>query len=132
MTATNKTGRPSKEKTETTTAAARYPTRRIYICSPLSGNIERNIARAKIYCRFAFEQGYVPICPQIYYPQFLDDKNKNERAAGLRYGLEAMHQARELWVFGEFISEGMRAEIELAKELKICVRNFDYNTEEIK
>lgn len=86
--------------------------------------------RAEIYCRFAYEKGYVPICPHIYFPRFLDDANKNERAAGLRYGLECMWQARQFWVFGKNITEGMRAEIELAKQLKIPIKNFTSDMEE--
>lgn len=113
-----------------TRTAAKAPSKRVYICSPLRGNVEHNQDKARIYCRFAFESGYVPICPHIYYPQFLDDDDKNERAAGMRYGLEVMWQARELWVFGERITEGMRAEIELAKDLKIHVKYFDEDMEE--
>ena len=100
------------------------PNQRVYICSPLSGRVEHNICRAKIYARFAYDKGYVPICPHIYYPLFLDDDDKMERAAGLKYGLEAMHQAKELWVFGKTISSGMRAEIELAEDMDIPIRYF--------
>ena len=124
-----KRGRPVNEITPQT---VRCPTKRVYICSPLKGNIERNMRNARTYCRFAFDSGYVPICPHIYYPLFLDDTNKAERAAGMRYGLEAMWQARQVWVFGEYISEGMRAEITLARELKIPVRYFDTDLEEVK
>lgn len=132
MTTKKKRGRPSKAELATqklyeklTKTAKRIPSRRVYICSPLKGNIEKNTVRARIYCRFAFEQDFVPVAPHIYYPQFLDDSNKDERAAGLKYGLEQLWQCREVWVFGSRISEGMRAEIELASDLKIPVRYFD-------
>jgi hypothetical protein len=46
--------------------------------------------------------------------------------------LEALWQASQLWVFGARISEGMRAEIELAKELKIPIRYFNTDLEEEK
>jgi hypothetical protein len=125
-------GRPSKADDanakyydRVTAAAVRVPTKRVYICSLLNGNVERNMRRAKIYCRFAFESGYVPVCPHIYYPQFLSDDDKRERAAGLKYGLEQLWQCREVWVFGAYISSGMRAEIELAEDLKIPVKYFD-------
>ena len=129
-TTTKKRGRPSKAdapKTydKLTKTTAKIPTKKIYICSPYKGNTERNTARAKIYCRFAFESGHVPIAPHLYFPQFLDDGDKNERAAGIRYGLEQLWQCREVWVFGAIISDGMRAEIELAKDLKIPIKYFD-------
>ncbi len=109
---------------------AKIPSKRVYICSPLKGQIVKNQMKARAYCRFAFDKGYVPICPHIYFTQFLDDGNKDERAAGLRYGLELMWQARELWVFGLTISEGMRAEIELAEDLKIPIKYFYEDMEE--
>lgn len=115
------------------------PNQRVYICSQLSGNIEQNMEKAKVYARFAYDEGYVPICPHIYYPLFLDDNDKMERAAGLKYGLEAMHQAKELWVFGEHISKGMRAEIELAEDMDIQIKffyedmdvNYEYSKQKI-
>ena len=108
----------------------KIPSKRVYICSPLKGNINRNVFNARMYCRFAFDKGYVPIAPHIYYPQFLDESSANERAAGIRYGLEAMWQASEVWVFGEYISEGMQAEIDLAKDLKIPIKYFYSDMEE--
>ena len=125
-------GRPPKsEFKEPPRPKKRMPTKRVYICSPLKGNIEKNMRRAETYCRFAFDEGYVPVCPHIYYPRFLDDTDKDERLMGMRYGLEAMWQCTQLWAFGERISDGMRAEIDLAKQLKIPVRYFDYDMEEI-
>ena len=50
----------------------------------------------------------------------------------MRYGLELMWQVKEVWVFGEQISEGMRAEIDLAKDLNIPIRYFDCDMEERK
>ena len=105
--------------------STRIPSKRVYICSPMKGETEKNMTRARLYCRFAYDKGFVPVCPHIYFPQFLDDGNKDERAAGIRYGLEQMWQCRELWVFGASISTGMAAEIELAKDLEIPVKYFD-------
>ena len=135
-------GRPMKQdKTETKKQGAalrcppkpkkKIPTKRVYICSPLKGNIEKNIQKAERYCRFAFDSGFVPVCPHIYFPRFLDDTDKDERAAGLRYALESMWQCRQVFVFGERISDCMRQEIELARQLKIPIRYFDADMEEI-
>jgi len=113
-------------------AAVRIPSRRVYICSPLKGDIRANIRKAKKYCRFAFGKGYIPWAPHLYYAQFLDDGHFFERAAGRRYGLEEMYQMHELWVFGAVISEGMRAEIELAEDLEIRIRYFDEALNEVR
>lgn len=136
MTIVKKRGRPSKATAKKsydllTKTKIKMPSKRVYICSPYKGNVDKNTAQARIYCRFAFEEGFVPIAPHLYYPQFLDDDDKGERAAGLRYGLEAMWQCREVWVFGRMISEGMGAEIELASDLKIPIKYFDSDMIEV-
>jgi hypothetical protein len=124
-----KPGRPRNDMRlrayEKITMGVKAPSKRVYICSPFKGNVARNVKNAKIYCRFAYEQGYVPIAPHLFYPLFLDDTDKQERAAGIRYGLESLWQASELWIFGQYISEGMRAEIELAEDLEIPIKHFD-------
>lgn len=100
------------------------PKERVYICSPYSGNTQSNTTKARLYCRLAYDQGFVPIAPHLYYPQFLDDNIKAERAEGLRLALESLTQAKELWVFGLKISKGMENEIRRAEELKMPIRNF--------
>jgi hypothetical protein len=67
----------------------------------------------------------VPIAPHIYFTQFLDEDSKRERAIGLKYGLELLWKCRELWVFGSKITDGMRAEIALAADLKIPIKYYD-------
>ena len=51
----------------------------VYICSPLSGNLEENQEAARRYCRYAVDSGYIPIAPHIYFPQFMNDNNAKER-----------------------------------------------------
>lgn len=59
----------------------------------------------------------MPLAPHIIFPQFLDDEKKSERKAGMDMGLQLLELCDELWVFGPRISEGMKAEIELARKL---------------
>ena len=47
----------------------------VYICSPYSGDTERNIENAKKYSRFAVDRHYLPITPHIYFTQFLIEIN---------------------------------------------------------
>ena len=89
----------------------------VYICSPLRFNYERNKIKANLYQRYAYEKGCLPLAPHIIFPQFLDDENKSERRAGMDMGLQLLELCDELWVFGPRISEGMKAEIELARKL---------------
>ena len=95
--------------------------KKIYVCSPLRGDYERNIENAKRYSREVVFSGFLPITPHIYFTQFMYDSIPMERRLGLYMGLELLKLADELWVFGEVISEGMSQEIELAKELNIPI-----------
>ena len=104
----------------------------VYICSPYSGDIEGNTIKAQAHCRFAVDSGYIPIAMHLLLPQFMDDDNPKERDLALFMDLVVMGKCREVWVFGEYISEGMRAEIDLAKDLKIPIRYFDCDMEERK
>lgn len=55
--------------------------RLIYICSPLRGDIEKNIQKAQGYCREAVDlwPDVIPIAPHVYCTQFLDDTIPQER-----------------------------------------------------
>ena len=99
--------------------------RRAYICSPLSGDIEGNIGRAKGYCRIAMDMGYVPYASHVYFTSFLDDTDPEQRAVGTREGLFWLAMCQEVFVFGDRISEGMAAELELASKLGLPITYFD-------
>ena len=96
----------------------------VYIASPLRGDIEGNIKRAKEYCHFAIKQNAVPMCPHIYFPLFFDDNAELERRIGLILGLQMLKRCKEMWVFGDRISKGMANEIKIAEKRKIPVRYF--------
>lgn len=94
--------------------------KKIYVCSPLSGDIKKNIENAKEYSKLVVDQGHLPITPHIYFTQFLDDTKSTERIKGMKMGIELMEMCDEMWVFGKVISQGMRKEIGLFnKEIKI-------------
>ena len=106
----------------------------IYICSPYAGNIEENIRFAKAACRYTVKQGFTPVAPHLFYPQFLNDAVPAERDAGIRMGLRLLSECDELWRCGPRISAGMEKELAEAKRLKIPVRTVsaqEIQTEEI-
>ena len=85
--------------------------RLIYICSPLRGDIEKNIQKAQGYCREAVELwlDVIPIAPHVYCTQFLDDTIPQEREAGMELGIALLDMCDELWVYGiNNPSEGMK------------------------
>ena len=103
----------------------------VYICSPLRGNIERNIKKAVGYSRFAYSKGFIPLAPHLIFTTFLDDEIPEERAAGMEMGKDLLTICDELWAFGDRISEGMAAEIELAEGLSPKKKRFNERCEPI-
>lgn len=98
----------------------------IYICSPLRGDYERNMENAETYCRLVMKYipNALPIAPHIYFTRFLHDTDEEERRLGMAAGIELLDKCDELWAFDiNQPSEGMRAEIEHAKERGIPVKD---------
>ena len=91
----------------------------VYICSPFAGDIEKNVAAARTYSRFAVEQGYIPIAPHLLFPQFLNDSDPKERELGLFFGNAIMSKCSEVWVFGKsyFFRYGSRNQTSQVEEL---------------
>ena len=52
--------------------------KKVYICSPLGGNITQNIENVKLYTRYALECGTAPVVPH-FLALCLDDNKKEER-----------------------------------------------------
>jgi dienelactone hydrolase len=99
---------------------------RVYIVSPLRGDIRGNIEKAKRYCRETAKRGALPLAAHVYFTQFLNDDIPTEREAGLRMGLELLKLCDEVHVYGDTISEGMAAEIEAAKRLGLPIQYFNH------
>lgn len=112
--------------------AVRRPHRPIaYIASPYRGDVERNVERAKDYCRFALGADAIPLAPHLMYPQFLDDADREQRKLGLSCALALLARCDELWVMGGDISDGMLGEMEEAHKRGIPIRYFGDDYEEV-
>ena len=96
----------------------------VYIASPYAGDIAQNIAFAQDVCRYAISQGVTPIAVHLIYPQILDDTNPRERTLGLKLGLNVLKACDELWLCGEYISDGMQRELAEAQRLGIPIRHI--------
>lgn len=95
--------------------------RLIYIASPLRGEMEQNIQKAKDYCAYAASCGVIPLAPHTIFTQYLDDAVPEQREQGLRMGHELLERCDELWVMGDTISQGMQDEIGLATFLQLPI-----------
>ena len=104
----------------------------VYICSPLAGDVEQNQEKARAYCRYAVDSGFIPIAPHIYFTQFMNDNSKKERDLALFMDIVLLSKCAELWVFGSTITNGMSIEIEKAKRKGQLIRYFTENCEEVR
>lgn len=97
----------------------------IYVASPLSGDVERNLKFARQACCAVMDSGCAFFAPHLLYPNFLDDAIPEQRKLGMDMGMTVLAKCDELWAFGERISEGMAAEMREAERLGIPVRRFE-------
>lgn len=103
----------------------------VYVCSPLSGNMEENQEKARRYCRYAVNTGCIPIAPHIYFPQFMDDNTAKDWNLAMFMDIVLLSKCAELWVFGGHISGGMSIEIERAKRKGQLIRYFTEDCKEV-
>ncbi len=96
----------------------------IFVCSPYRGNVEYNTSRAQGYCRFIHSRGNIPFAPHLHNTQFLDESIPEEREAGIMLGLQFLLRSDELWLFGDKLTDGMKAELRAAQQMKIQIRYF--------
>lgn len=69
----------------------------IYVASPYAGELEKNIAFAKISCDFVLKQGHGFFAPHLCYPKILNDSDPLERKVGLEMALTMLTYCDELW-----------------------------------
>lgn len=92
----------------------------VYICSPYRGEVKRNKEYARELTRAAIDNGFVPITAHLYLTEVLDDGIPEEREKGMEAGRELLKQCSFILIgnrYGE--SEGMKGEIEAAKNLQL-------------
>ena len=98
----------------------------VYICSPYSGDVEKNTEMARRYSRYAIDKGFIPITPHLWLPGILSEATERELAISI--DLRLLELTEELWICGDVISEGMKQEIAHARELRLpvrCIREED-------
>jgi len=93
----------------------------VYICSPYSGNVEKNTENARRYSRYAVDHHSIPVTPHLLYPQFMDEGN--ERDLALFFGIVLLGKCQEVWVFGPQ-SDGMKKEVFKAEKKGLVIRYF--------
>jgi hypothetical protein len=97
----------------------------VYIAHPVGDDVKGNLEKIRQIVRNInlTEPEVLPFAPYYLDCLALDDNNPEERARGIKNGTELLKRGfiDELRLYGDRISAGMRAEIQLASVLNIPV-----------
>lgn len=104
---------------------------KVFICSPMKGDVEKNLKLAKFAACVLIGSDYIPIAPHLYFPQFLDDNDQYERIKGIKMGVELMKECDRMWIIGTTITNGMEYEINEAKKAKVPALLYDEKLRQI-
>lgn len=97
--------------------------KKVYICSPLGGDVEENLRKVRRYTKYALLCGTAPVVPH-FYALCLNDFNPKEREIGMAAGLSLLWFCDEMWIFGDEKTKGMKAEIQFCKNLNVKTRKI--------
>lgn len=93
----------------------------VYICAPLRGDVEKNIAFARQKAQEVFADGDIPICPHLMFPPIADPGDPTQDQAAREMGLRLVESCQQVNVYGPEWTDGMWAEINHANRLGIPV-----------
>lgn len=97
----------------------------VYIAHPIGGDVEKNIKKVIEICREVnlTEPDVIPFVPYLSDLYALDDANPIERERGIKNDIALLKKGfiDEIWLYGDRISNGMRAEINVCLEFGIKV-----------
>jgi len=96
----------------------------VYICHPLSGDIEGNIEKVKDIVRSVCTEEIVAFAPHLAFAPVFNDNIPEERERGISTDLALLRSGKidELWIYGEKLSEGMKFEVEVCIEHNIPIQ----------
>ena len=102
--------------------------KKVYICSPYTGDTKKNIEIAIAYSKLAIRGGYMPIASHLIYPQMLNDEKPEERELGLKFGIEMVEMCDEIWIVitKAGVTAGMEDEIVVANKNHIPCKFFKF------
>lgn len=91
---------------------------RVYVASPLRGSTKKatvtNMEAARDYEAMAKYLDYDAKAIHAWLPNTLDDRNPLDRKIALKMGLQLLKSCEIVFACGEYLTEGMKGEIEYA------------------
>lgn len=94
---------------------------KVYIISrytaPTPEERQFNIDVCRYFCRLLAKQGIRPVAPHLFYTQFINDDNPEERSLGLQFGIAELDDCDGyiVVIVDGVISAGMAGELEHKK-----------------
>ena len=101
----------------------------IFVIAPFTEVVKGDakvIMAVRSYCRFVYQHGGIPVCPQLYLPQFINLHRSKEFQVAAFINIVMLTKCAEVWSFGNSTHD-MRYFIRLAKRKNKNIRYF--NTE---
>ena len=92
-----------------------------YVCCPA----DESRLKMQKYCRKIYEMGYVPICQQFGFSEFLDDGEAEDQQAFNRMSHLILRRCRMVVVCGREVTGTMNTEISMADRLHIICTTLD-------
>jgi hypothetical protein len=92
--------------------------KRVFVCSPYAGNVDRNHAIAVELCRMVLARGDAAYAPHVHYHGILEDQVPEDRELAIASGLAYLETCDEILAYvGSGISQGMKRELACARAL---------------
>ena len=96
-----------------------------YITAAWSNNEFENTENAAKYCRAIYKAGFMPMCPLLFVPLFINDEIQQEHKDGIDIGRDMLRRSHVLVVCGAVVDESMKNDIAVAERLRITATTLD-------
>lgn len=103
----------------------------IFVIAPFTEVVkgqDEAIHAAQSYCRFVYQAGGIPVCPQLYLPQFINMHRSSEFQLATFINIVILTKCAEAWSFGN-PTHDMRYFLRLAKRKGKNTRHFNLKME---
>lgn len=104
----------------------------IFVIAPFTEVVkgqDKAIQAVQSYCRFVYQAGGIPVCPQLYLPQFINMHRSREFQIAAFINIVLLTKCAEAWSFGS-PTHDTRYFIRLAKRKNKEVRYFNTRMED--
>ena len=92
---------------------------RAYVTAAWSKNPVEAVDQAKKYCSELVKAGYLPLCPVLAFNGIISEDDPDGEKKRREMSEDLLRRARFLVVCGKKMSDGVRADISLAKHSKV-------------